>query len=117
MGNLFIIYIALTVFGLGITIVDFLGVFDHPADDDDPGDGEHTAHHGSQVEGGDSGLRILTGILGFLRMAVYFALGAGPTGLFALLTGLDPGKSLIWSVAVGGGIAILTRLLRKFLRR
>jgi hypothetical protein len=48
---------------------------------------------------------------------VYFALGAGPTGLFALFTGLSRGQSMIWSIGGGIGIALLTRLLRKFLRR
>lgn len=133
MGNLFVIYTALTVFGLGITIVDFLGVFDHSGDDaGDHGDGGDSAGHGDSGHGDDAtvghdhgsqlgsagtGIRVVTAILGLLRLAVYFALGAGPTGLFALFTGLSRGQSIIWSIGGGIGIAVLTRLLRKFLRR
>ncbi|GHV43018.1 hypothetical protein AGMMS49546_23430 [Spirochaetia bacterium] len=130
MGNLFIVYTALTVFGLGITLIDFLGVFDHAGDDaGDGGDGDddgapETGHgdeaghnHGSQLGSGNAGIRGITAILGLLRLGVYFALGAGPTGLFALFTGLSRGQSLIWSAGAGIGIALFTRLLRKFLRR
>jgi hypothetical protein len=130
MGNLFVIYTALTVFGLGITIVDFLGVFDHSGDNTgaaDHGDGGHgddaaadqaAGHdHGSQLGSAGAGVRTVTAILGLLRLGVYFALGAGPTGLFALFTGLSRGQSMIWSLGAGIGIAALTRLLRKFLRR
>jgi hypothetical protein len=129
MGNLFVIYTALTVFGLGITIVDFLGVFDHSGDDggagnsgqgdDDDAAADHEAghNHGSQLGSAGTGIRVVTAIMGLLRLAVYFALGAGPTGLFALLTGLSRGQSLLWSLGGGIGIAALTRLLRKFLRR
>jgi hypothetical protein len=146
MGNLFVLYSALAVFGIGITLIDFLGVLDHighgdtgsdgadsaGADDGDSGDHDtdsdssdsidnsdshHSHEHGSYLGPGDTGIRAVTGIMSALRIAVYFSLGAGPTGLFALHSGLSAGQSLLWSAAVGAGIAIFARLLRKFIRR
>jgi membrane protein implicated in regulation of membrane protease activity len=52
-----------------------------------------------------------------LRTGVYFSLGAGPTGLFALLTGVGGAASLAWSAGAGVFIAVLTRALRAFVRR
>jgi hypothetical protein len=149
--NLVIIYTALSVFGLGVTIIDFLGILDRPGEDsgnggeadtggqndegqidddgqDDDGQGgdgdnneqddEHNAHeHGSYLGPGSSGIKAVTLIMGLLRTAVYFSLGAGPTGLFALFRGLSRGESFLWAAGVGTGIAVLARALRKFIRR
>jgi hypothetical protein len=56
-------------------------------------------------------------IIGTLRTGVYFSLGAGPTGLFALLTGVGGMASLAWSASAGVFIAVLSRTLRAFVRK
>ena len=153
MNGLFIVYSALAVFGLGVTVVDLFGVFEHAGSSDDAGGdiddaggdsddtagdnddagGDHadsghhveTGHnhfvssgheHGSYVASADSGTRLVAKAIGTLRMGVYFSLGAGPTGLFAILTGVNPVTSLAWSAGAGLFIALLARTLRKFIR-
>ncbi|MHB9292753.1 hypothetical protein Holit_01858 [Hollandina sp. SP2] len=122
MEPLFIIYGALTLFGLGITAVDFFGILDQKGTDDgntgEPvQEGTRADEGGSWLASGEPGIQVLTKILGCLRTGVYFSLGAGPTGLFALFLGHTPGKSLIWSGGVGVGILCMTHLLRKLVRR
>jgi hypothetical protein len=67
--------------------------------------------------GTGSGPLIVAKAIGALRTTVYFSLGAGPTGLFALLTGVGGTASLAWSAGAGVFIAILARTLRAFVRR
>lgn len=55
--------------------------------------------------------------IGTLRTGVYFSLGAGPTGLFALMTGVGGTASLVWSAGAGVFIALLAKTLRAFVRR
>lgn len=55
--------------------------------------------------------------IGALRTGVYFSLGAGPTGLFAVLTGVRDAESLAWSAGAGVFIAVLARSLRAFIRK
>ncbi|MDR0722386.1 MAG: hypothetical protein LBF75_06275 [Treponema sp.] len=128
MEPLLIIYGALTLFGLGITVADFFGILDQKGTDDgDTGEpvqeGELSDEAGPSSQGGswlapgDPGIKVLTKILGCLRTGVYFSLGAGPTGLFALFLGHTPGKSLAWSTGVGVGILFMAHLLRKLVRR
>ncbi|QQO11191.1 hypothetical protein [Breznakiella homolactica] len=155
METLFIVYVALSVFGLGVTVVDFIGILDHvgggsdgadgsQGSDDYGGDGhdsdgdssdgdghdaadhsggDHSqdttsdSHHGSYIAPGDTGVKAVTRIMGILRFLVYFALGAGPTGLFALLTGHTSAESLVWGGAAGLAVAVLAKLLRKLIRR
>ncbi len=149
MSGLFVLYSALAVFGIGVTIVDLLGVFEHAgqsdsghdsdsgsadeaaSDDDGAGedgaddsdDGAHEDHmpaetaHGSNLSSADSGTRIVARTIGALRTGVYFSVGAGPTGLFAMLTGVQPAESLAWSAGAGIFIAVLARSLRAFIRK
>lgn len=56
-------------------------------------------------------------IVSLLRLAVYFALGAGATGLFATLRGLGPAQGLAWSAGTGLAAAALSRLVRFLARR
>lgn len=80
--------------------------------------GEHgAAGHGSVVASADSGVRSVARAIGALRMGVYFSLGAGPTGVFATLTGVAPWPALAWSVGAGVFIAALSRTLRSLIRR
>jgi hypothetical protein len=128
MEHFLIIYGALTVFGVGITVADFFGILDQKGIDegdagepvqegDIPDEASPSSRGASWLGPGDTGIQVLTKILGCLRTGVYFALGAGPTGLFALFLGRSPGKSLIWSAGLGAGIALMAHLLRKLLRR
>jgi hypothetical protein len=63
------------------------------------------------------GTQAVARLIGTLRTGVYFSLGAGPTGLFALLTGVGATASLGWSAGAGIFIAVLSRALRAFVRR
>lgn len=157
MSVLFVLYSALAVFGVGVTVVDLFGVFEHAgqsdgghdgpddvtdgdvASDHDDGSGDHddgdhgdtvpaypahavaSDHHddgrGSNISSADSGTRIVARTIGALRTGVYFSLGAGPTGLFALLTGVRSAESLAWSAGAGIFIAALACSLRAFIRK
>jgi len=152
MQSLFVLYSALAVFGLGVTIVDLFGVFDQAAAADgmaeagsaadalDDGGAEggtvpdgnedaaastaeaeapaaSQAARGSLVVGGHKGVRAVAKLIGTLRIGVYFSLGAVPTGLFALLTGVAPASSLAWAAGSGAFIAVLVKALRSFARR
>mgnify|MGYP000863706756 CR=1 FL=1 len=75
------------------------------------------AARGSLVVGGQKGVRAVAKLIGTLRIGVYFSLGAGPTGLFALLTGVAPAASLAWASGAGAFIAVLVKALRSFARR
>lgn len=148
MESLFIIYSALAVFGIGVTIVDLVGVFDHMgsdsahSDDSDsdadsaaeadsahetglsedsaegaPGHTDSGPEHGSYIASAGAGTKAVAKTIGALRTGVYFSLGAGPTGLFGLITGLSAGKSLAWSAGAGVFIAVLAKSLRVLARR
>lgn len=131
MSGLFVLYSALAVFGIGVTIVDLFGVFEHSGQSDSNHDGDHLPAHpghavaadhhddgrGSTISSADSGTRIVAKTIGALRTGVYFSLGAGPTGLFAVLTGVPSMESLAWSAGAGLFIAVLARSLRAFVRK
>lgn len=175
MNGLFVLYSALAVFGVGVTVIDFLGIFEqsHDAgspsqgdDGDDGGDGgdddggaiddggddgvgndESTgdddatddasvdddasglgdAHGtalsaredggGSHIASVDSATRIVARAIGTLRLGVYFSLGAGPTGLFSILTGVAPLEGLAWSSGAGVFVAVIAKALRRLVRR
>lgn len=166
MTTLFVLYSALAVFGLGVTVVDLFGALDHAgqgqdtnsdddggsdtgahgddassdASDDDSADvddgseddsgqaddqaadqhdeSDHDAPaRGSLVMTGERGTRAVAKAIGVLRTGVYFSLGAGPTGLFALWTGVPAAASLAWSAGAGAFIAVLARSLRSFIRK
>jgi hypothetical protein len=147
MESLFIIYSALAVFGIGVTIVDLVGVFDHMgsdgahSDDSDSdadsaaeADGAHET--GFSEDSAEGAPAIRTPVLSTgptlrrpareprlsPRRSERFAPGlllprAGPTGLFGLITGLSAGKSLAWSAGAGVFIAVLAKSLRALARR
>lgn len=126
MMDLFILFTALTVFGVGVTIIDFLGIMDNFGDNDGNGTDETS---GSTVKQGSNlipenkssnekpGIRIVSRIMSFLRNIVYFSLGFGPTGLFASFTGLSKTTGLIWAFVVGTAMMILARFLKRFIHR
>jgi len=96
------LFLSLTIFGVGVTIIDFLGIFDSD---------------GSNLSPEKSGFKIISKLMNALRNIVYFSLGFGPTGLFASFNGLTKTSGLIWAVSVGAGVMILARLLKRFIRK
>ncbi len=146
METLQAIYIALAVFGVGVTIVDLFGALDHGSDTGHGGShdggghdavahgaGGHEAGHplgqgsllgsnraegqGGEPSRGLAGSSSVARFVSWLRTAVYFSLGAGPTGIAALSMKRGAIASLLWSLGAGVAIAILARSLRKFVRR
>jgi membrane protein implicated in regulation of membrane protease activity len=117
------LYIFATIFGVGVTAVDLLGLLGHDqmADHgggDDGGDGDHgdAAHDDGDHSHGDhsgSGGALLS-VLRYLRTAVYFALGFGPAGLVAEATGSAALPALLWAAPAGVAAAFLARLLFRF---
>lgn len=76
----------------------------------------HTTH-GSTVIAADSRIRVVASLLSALRTSVYFSLGAGPTGLFAIVTGVGGVASLAWAGGAGVFIAVLARVIRLLVRK
>ncbi len=133
------LYIGATVFGVGVTLIDFLGLLGDQEGDADDGGAEALDSDGDAIEAdldadsdGDAGdveeggsvaghdirrrrsiiLRIMTA----LRSLVYFSLGFGPVGWFALSTGQSTAMSLAYAAPVGGVVLLGARLLRRVLR-
>jgi membrane protein implicated in regulation of membrane protease activity len=52
-----------------------------------------------------------------VRSVVYFCLGFGPVGLFAMTQYGSPATTLLWSVPVGAVVMVGTRLLRRLASR
>ena len=124
MDNFMVLCTALSVFGVGITVIDFLGVFDHSRDDDHdaPESESFIKLHGSYLSPDRSGaeyrrIRAVTVIMGILRTAVYFSLGFGPTGLFSRLIGLNRSTSLLWAIGMGLFTTALAWVLKRIIRR
>lgn len=170
MDWLFSIYIAATIFGVGVTIVDMFGILgdlvhhasegadsgdhdgghhgDHHVDHDaahhaDGHDNSHDLDHTGDQDGGHHGdhheshdhvaeheakdlvwvheterdFNILPRVLLIIRSFVYFSLGFGPVGVFALATGESHLASAAWSVPVGTIALIGARLLRRIQRQ
>ena len=132
MADLFVLFLTLTIFGVGVTAIDFLGVFDN-ADNDSGGndnaqlkqcaetsaDEPSAGIHGSNLvyENRKPGIRIISKVMNILRSAVYFSLGFGPTGLFASFSGLSKMPGLIWAFAAGAAMMILARLIKRLIKR
>ena len=103
------LYLFLTIFSVGVTAVDMLGLFGAGEDgaDADAGDGS------SEDPGtGESGP--LLSILRYVRIGIYFALGFGPVGLVASWTGASSLGSLAWAIPGGCVAAWLARLFFRF---
>ena len=105
-----------TIFGVGVTVIDLLGLIGGGSGEDggDGGDqGDNGGEDGSQGEVGGAP------VLSFLRWArtlVYFCLGFGPFGLAAGAFGSGAGGRLVWSLAGGAAMAVLARLFFRFQR-
>ena len=104
------LYLATTIFGAGVIVVDMLGLIgdtndDGGVDDDDAGDGD-AATHGSGAP--------LLSFLRYLRTLVYFCAGFGPFGLAAHTFGASTLATLAWAVPGGVGIAVIARAFFRF---
>jgi membrane protein implicated in regulation of membrane protease activity len=144
MTALHALYIAATVFGAGVTVVDMLGVLGSQAGEE--GDGEGGDDEGDDVgdEEGDGGEEDVEGEAGddtghpsvvahdlrsrnaqrwivrgltALRTLVYFSLGFGPVGWFAFARYSTAATTLLWSVPSGMVVMVGARLLRRLMRR
>ncbi len=103
----------------------------HSGDSDDAQDADagHDAAHGHELA--ETGHHEVSAVmhdktfqgnamlktLSLLRTAVYFSAGFGPVGLFAWLTHQGALASILWSVPVGLGTAVITRLLMRLFRK
>jgi len=168
MQSLLILFSALTVYGIGVTVVDMFGVFENAGSDqsgsaednsdtDDSDDGTDDSSDSDTVDliaeapdsqssdqadasshsllsfenrkqpaissrmakisRGKRGTQLVTRSISALRSTVYFSLGAGPTGLFGILTGQPLLSTLGWSAGAGVLISLISKLLRKVLRK
>lgn len=115
------LYLFTTVFGVGVTAIDLLGIFGEHHQDSHSGDGGSGEsghpqaahdHEPGDMHGDGVGSSLLL-LLRYLRMAVYFSLGFGPLGLVATATGAGLLGSLAWAIP-GGLVAAL--LAHAFLR-
>ncbi len=101
------LYLFTTIFAVGVTAVDMLGILGTGEGNADSGDGAGE----TAGAGGDVGL---LSILRYLRTFVYFSLGFGPLGLVAEATGAGVLGSLGWAVPGGIGAAFLARAFFRF---
>ncbi|MCL2265377.1 MAG: hypothetical protein FWC22_04975 [Treponema sp.] len=134
MSDLFALFLSLTVFGIGVTIIDFIGIFDNTGSSNDSGSADDSAGaddsivnvsksgsnlvpENKQKNPEKTGFKIISKIMSFLRNIVYFSLGFGPTGLFAVFKGLPKTSGLVWSLSAGIAVMILARFLKRFFRK
>jgi hypothetical protein len=113
---LHLVYLFTTIFGVGVMLLDLLGVFAHSfgghhtdahshAEDTSHADlnTDHHAHsHGHQNTDNTHNHPIpLLSVLRYVRMFVYFCAGFGPMGLLAEFTGYGMFGALAWSMLGG----------------
>lgn len=118
------------ILGVGVTVVDLLGLIgsggqaDGGADGSGAeagGEGSGGQASGSQAAGEDAGGASGGGapVLSFLRYvrtAIYFCLGFGPFGIASTAFGSGAAGSLIWALAGGSAVAVLARLFFRLQR-
>jgi membrane protein implicated in regulation of membrane protease activity len=142
-----LIFIASTVFSVGVVLLDFFGVLggdhggetsgdmtaggDHSAADFDGADGDaghvaalsdadHAAgDHSGQAQHGmeQQGAGPILSALVYLRLFVYFCLGFGPMGLVALATGRSAIASLLLAIPIGVAAVFLAQAFFRFQRQ
>jgi len=161
MTALHAVYIAATIFGAGVTVVDMIGVLGSQSGEDAEGDGDSAGDDGDggadgEIDGADdapdggddvgeaaddgegsdegsegdehpsvvahdlqprSAQKWIIRSLSALRTLVYFSLGFGPVGWFALTRYPAAATTLAWSIPSGAVVMVGARLLRRLLRR
>lgn len=110
------IYGFATAFGVGVTLVDLLGLLGHSHGGAHHDGTSHDAPHGydSTPHEGFHSTGTLLSVLRYLRMVVYFSLGFGPVGLIALEMGRRSLESALWAIPSGIGAAFLARAFFRF---
>lgn len=105
------------IFGVGVTLIDLLGLIGSGGQADGGDDGS-AADDGAGEEGGgeDSGGAPVLSFLRYVRTAIYFCLGFGPFGLASTAVGSGPVGSLIWALAGGSAVSVLARLFFRLQR-
>ena len=108
------------IFGVGVTLIDLLGLIGSggQADGGDDGSAAEAADDGAGEEGGGEsggGAPVLS-FLRYVRTAIYFCLGFGPFGLASSAFGSGPVGSFIWALAGGSAVAVLARLFFRLQR-
>ncbi len=100
------------ILGVGVTVIDLLGLIGagSPAGEGDDGSAADAA--GGESGGGAPVLSFLR----YVRTAVYFCLGFGPFGIASTAFGSGAAGSLIWALAGGTGVAVLARLFFRLQR-
>lgn len=112
---LHLFYIFTTVFGVGVTLLDMIGIVGHLASESQTSD--HAAHSDTDnSHDGGSHITVLS-TLYYLRIFVYFSLGFGPLGWMAELTGRSPLSALLWALAGGMASAVVANAVFKFQRK
>ena len=140
-------FVASTVFSVGVVLLDFFGVLgghhggetagdmtagsDHAAMDLVGGDGA-TGHDAAPADAGhaagdltgpahhppdQSGAGPILSALIYLRLFVYFCLGFGPMGLVAMATGRSAFASLLFAIPVGVAAVFLAQAFFRFQRQ
>jgi len=125
------VYIACTIYGLAVMLIDLTGILSHFGEDhgDTDGEGATASDHAETGDispdsypdpepsgsvlmhhrrGQDLVLRLMTA----LRSTVYFSLGFGATGWFA-----SGQMSALLSLPISVGVGMLTWLIAKWVRR
>jgi hypothetical protein len=118
---LHLIYLVTTIFGVGVMLLDLLGVFTHSlgahgtdanshgAEDTSLSDSAHHTDHNHtdlqdhQNHGSIQNHVPLLSILRYIRIFVYFCAGFGPMGILGELTGSSLFGTLAWALL--GGIS------------
>lgn len=122
------LFVATAVFGVGVTLIDLLGLLGDHGDDghgsDGHGGGGHGGGDGSSgtvftegSEPGQGGHGTILVLLRSLRLTVYFCLGFGLLGLAAGYTGSGTLGSLAWALPGGLASALLARMFFRFQSR
>ena len=104
------------IFGVGVTVVDLLGMIGGGSDDGGASGDDGAGDGGGQDGGGAGGGAPVLSFLRWLRTLVYFCLGFGPFGLAAGAFGSGPVASLVWSLAGGVSMSVLARLFFRLQR-
>jgi membrane protein implicated in regulation of membrane protease activity len=120
------LYIFSAVFGVGILIVDFMGALNHDSDDSYGGGGDTSEAVETQTDGEEGsdiasktskkGTLILK-LLALMQSTIYFSIGFGVTGLFAVYTGESPFSSLLWSLSAGFILTIVALMIKKMQKK
>lgn len=131
------IFIAGTVFGVGVVALDFMGIFGGSQSGDAGMDGSFDADGGvgdagagdvggddgavddsGAEDGADEGVgtgpNLVLSVLTYLRLFVYFCLGFGPMGLVALISGRSGLVALLLAVPVGVVAVFLAQAIFRF---